>query len=79
MNNLRFGDYCWFKGEGWIYEGMTEDGAISLVRPMKEHPFGLIEHESVCVSEDADYDNFCCENGEAFSERCKRKGIEVPK
>lgn len=78
MRDLRFGEFCWFKGEGWIYQGMVEDGNISLVRPMKAHPFNIIEHESVWMTEDDDYDSFCEENGESFTERCLRKGVKIP-
>lgn len=74
MRKLRFGDYCWFRGEGWVYEGVTEEGIIGLVRPTQSDPFELIECMAVLIADEEDYDNFCQENGETVAEKRNRKG-----
>lgn len=78
MHDLKFGDFCWCYGEGWVYLGVTDEGCISLARPAKSIPNRQVEHASVDVSDEDEYDSFCEENGELFNERCKRKGIAVP-
>lgn len=71
--NFKFGDYVWFKKEGWIFIGMDEEGSYNLCRPAYEHVFGIMEFEQVCVE---DFDDFFKENGEPFNKRMKRKGIK---
>ena len=76
---LKLGDFCWFDSSCWVYLGMDEDGCIHFVRPRKGCPFGSIEFAHIWPAEDPDaYDRFMHDNGESFTERCKRKGIEVP-
>lgn len=79
MKTFRFGDICWYLGECWQYIGMDEDGVIHLCRPIKEHPFDIIEFEQVYIGEESEEtDSWYKENGETFNENCKRKGIDVP-
>ena len=73
--NFKFGDYVWFNNEGWIYEGINEDGEYCLVRPIRNHPFHIVEHET--VSSINEINNFYEENGirknkEKFC-KCKNK------
>ncbi len=68
----------WYRDELWIYLGMTEDGAYSLFRPKQNSCFGMIEFEEIYPSEEDDLDNFYKQNGECFTDYCKRKGIELP-
>lgn len=58
MNKLHFGQFVWNQKEGWIYLGMDEDGTIQLCRPMRSHPFQIIEFEWV-----DEFDAFYRENG----------------
>ena len=60
MNNLIFGQFVWFGNEGWIYQGMDEDGTIQLVRPIHGHPFHIIESTQVYTDE---FDKFYKANG----------------
>lgn len=79
MRDLRLGDFCWFRGEGWIYLGMCEDGVVHLCRHVKGCRFGTIEFENVYIGEDGDdVDEFYSENGECFTEYCRRKDIDIP-
>jgi len=57
---FRFGEYVWFNNEGWIYEGMNEDGQYCLMRPVQGHPFRIIEYETISVDE---FEAFYDENG----------------
>ena len=60
MEEMIFGQFVWFEGEGWQYIGMDEDGAIQLCRPIRNHPFRIIEFNQVDVDE---FDKFYKENG----------------
>jgi|APSaa5957512622_1039677.scaffolds.fasta_scaffold103380_2 hypothetical protein len=51
MKNLKFGDFVWWNKEGWQYVGMDEDGALMLSRPVRGHPFHIIEVDLVYCDE----------------------------
>ena len=78
MKELRFGDFVWYRKEGWQYVGISEDGAIVIIRPQHSTSYDIIDIEYVYVSE-PEYDEFAKENGETLSEFCKRKGIDIPR
>jgi hypothetical protein len=78
MKNLKFGDYCYYKNEGWLYIGMDEDGTIHVCRPVKASAFNIIEFEQIYLDNE-DAEGFYRDNGECFTDYCKRKGIEVPR
>lgn len=40
---FHFGQFVWFSGESWLYQGMDEDGTIQLIRPIHKNPFQIIE------------------------------------
>lgn len=80
MKELRFGEFVWYRGNGWRYIGMDEDGTIHLCRPMEGICFDVVEFDQIYPADDSDdYDQFLQDNGESHSEYCKRKEIEVPK
>jgi hypothetical protein len=58
---MKANDYVWFNNEGWIYLGMDEDGCTHLYRPIKAHPFRLIEFNTVWADE---LEQFMKDNGE---------------
>ena len=79
MKEFKFCEYVWYNGEGWQYLGMDEDGVIHVCRPVKGHPFNIIEFEQIYIGEESDeVDQFYSDNGESLTERCKRKGIPIP-
>lgn len=79
MKDFKFGDYVWYRHEGWQYLGMDEDGAIQVCRPVKGHPFNIIEFEQIYIGEDSEeVDQFYKDNGECLTEYCNRKGIPLP-
>jgi hypothetical protein len=57
---FRRNDFVWFEGQGWLFDGMDEDGDYSLVRPVEGHVFNVIEYETVGVAE---FEEFCKANG----------------
>ena len=71
---FNFGDFVWWKGEGWQYIGMDEDATVHLCRPVRDHAFSCIEFEQVYLSDDDDCDLFYRENGETISMKHRRKG-----
>ncbi len=58
---MKFGQYVWWKNEGWLFIGMDEDGAYMLTRPIHGHAFKIMEFEQ--VYEDGFFE-FFKENGE---------------
>ena len=53
-------EYVWWNNEGWLYLGMDEDGMTHLYRPLRGHPFHVIEFEQLGVE---DLEDFYSENG----------------
>ena len=77
---MNLGQWVWFDNEMWMYLGWGEDGAIQFCRPLKSSTFPITEFNTLYpVDEPEAYNDFMEDNGESFIDKCKRKGIEIPK
>ncbi len=73
MRDLRFGDFVHVGDEGWIYCGMTDDGAIHFCRPVKDIAYEFIEFNTLYPNDEPEaYDDFMRANGESLREYRKR-------
>ena len=69
---MRNNDYVWWNEEGWLYLGMDEDGITHLYRPMRLHPFKVLEFEQIGAE---DLEDFMKENGDRNKSCVESKNV----